>query len=345
MSIQDDLELMAGELPESALLPVMIAPWISQAVYVAAKLGIADLLTSGRKSVAELADLAGASPRELHRLLSCLAGIGIFAEVEDGTFEMTARAAELRSGVPGSVRSLVLWYGGESFKAWGNLLHSLGTGETAFNHTYGSGPFDYMGRHPETAAIFNEAMTEWTVGESEAIMRAYDFAGFHKVVDIGGGQGLFIGDVLKAHPGLDGVLFELPQVVAGAREYLQAAGLAGRCELVGGDFLESVPSGGDAYVLKNVLVNWDDERSARLLKNCHRAMVENGRLLVIEISVIAPRNAPSFGKLFDLHMMVMTGGRGRSETEFRALFEAAGFRLANIIPTEAAVSIIEAIRV
>ena len=236
-------------------------------------------------------------------------------------------------------------YGEETYQAWGDLLHSTRTGETAFNHTYKSGVFQYLTQHPEAASVFNQAMTEFTTQESTAVMTAYDFSNFDRVVDVGGGQGLFIADILKSNPKLKGVLFELPQVIEGAKEHIETAELTDRCEVSGGDFFESVPSGGDSYILKNILVNWDDERSVTLLKNCHRAMVENGKLLVIEVSVISPKNVPFFGKLFDLHMLVMTGGRGRSEAEFRALFAAAGFELTNIIPTESPVSIIEGVRI
>jgi SAM-dependent methyltransferase len=345
MGVQDDLNESNDALPESALSQMITGSWISQAVYVAAKLGIADLLAGGPKSIDELAGSAGASPRELFRLLRFLASIGVFAEGEDGYFELTPLARGLLSGAPGSLRSLAIYYGEEVYGAWGNLLHSIQTGETAFNHTYKSGAFQYLAQHPEYAAVFNQAMTEWTANESTAVMTAYDFSKFDKVVDVGGGQGLFITDILRANPGPHGVLFDLPQVIEGAKGTIETAGLAERCEVIGGDFFESMPNGGDAYILKNILVNWDDERSATLLKNCHRAMVENGKLLVIEISVISPKNVPSFGKLFDLHMLVITGGRGRPEAEFRALFETAGFRLTDIIPTESPVTIIEGVRI
>jgi hypothetical protein len=319
--------------------------WISQAIYVAAKLGIADLLKEGPKSNDELAISAGASPRELYRLLRFLASVGVFSEIEDGYFEMTPLAAGLQTGVPGSLRSLAIMYGEETYQAWGDLLHSVKTGETAFSHTYKSGVFQYLAQHPESASVFNHAMTEFTVQESTAVMTAYDFSDLDRVVDVAGGQGLFIADLLKSNPKLKGVLFELPQVIKGAKGHIETAELTDRCEVIGGDFFESVPNGGNAYILKNILVNWDDERSVALLKNCHHAMVENGKLLVIEVSVISPKNVLSFGKLFDLHMLVMTGGRGRSEVEFRALFAAAGFKLTNIIPTESPVSIIEGVRI
>lgn len=188
-------------------------------------------------------------------------------------------------------------------------------------------------------------MTEFTTQESTAVITAYDFSKFDKVVDVGGGQGSFIAAILKANSRPKGVLFDLPQVIEGAKGHIEAAGLADRCKVIGGDFFESVPSGSDVYILKNIIVNWDDERSVALLKNCHRDMAENGKLLVIEVSVISPRNVPSFSKLFDLHMLVMTGGRGRTEAEFRALFAAAGFKLTNIIPTESPVSIIQGVRI
>jgi hypothetical protein len=343
MPTQDDLNDLNDEPPRLALLQMITGFWISQAIYVAAKLGVADLLTDGPKSTDELAKSAGVSPRELFRLLRFLASVGVFAEVEDGYFETTPLSAGLQTGVPGSLRSLAIMYGEETYRAWGDLLHSVKTSETAFNYTYKSGVFQYLAQHPESASVFNHAMTEFTVQESTAVMTAYDFSDLDRVVDVAGGQGLFIADLLKSNPNLKGVLFELPQVIKGAKGHIETAELTDRCEVIGGDFFESVPNGGNAYILKNILVNWDDERSVALLKNCHHAMVENGKLLVIEVSVISPKNVPSFGKLFDLHMLVMTGGRGRSEVEFRALFAAAGFKLTNIIPTESPVSIIEGV--
>lgn len=345
MATQDDPKNLNDAAPRLALLQMITGFWISQAIYVVAKLGLADLLVDGPISNEELAKSAGASPKELFRLLRFLASVGVFAEAEDGYFEMTPLAAGLQSGVPSSLRSLAIMYGEETYQAWGDLLHSINTGETAFNHTYKSGIFHYLAEHPEAASVFSRAMTEFTTQESTAVMAAYDFSNFDRVIDVGGGQGSFIADILMSNPKPKGVLFELPQVIEGAKGHINSAELTDRCEVIGGDFFQAITSGGDAYILKNILVNWEDERSVILLKNCHRAMVENGKLLVIEVSVISPKNVPSFGKLFDLHMLVMTGGRGRSEAEFRALFAAAGFKLTNIMPTESPVSIIEGLRI
>ena len=345
MSKNNDFGSPRDELPRPALLQMVTGFWISQAIYVAAKLGIADLLKDGPKSTDALAKSTEASPRELFRLLRFLASEGIFAEVENGFFELTPLAAYLQTDTPGSLRSLVIYYGEETYQPWGSLLHSIKTGETAFNHVNKSGVFQYLAQRPESAAIFNQAMTEYTVEESTAVIAAYDFSEFEKIVDVGGGQGSFIAAILKANTKPKGVLFDLPQGIEGAEGYLEAAGLIDRCNVIGGDFFESIPGGGDAYIFKNIIVNWDDERTVAILKNCHSAMADNGKLLIVEVSVASSRNVPSFSKLFDLHMMVMTGGRGRTEEEFQTLFSATGFKLTNIISTESQVSIIEGVRI
>ncbi|MCP4422382.1 MAG: methyltransferase [Chloroflexi bacterium] len=345
MSTQDDFRHLGDEQPKSALLQMIIGFWTSQAIYVAAKLGIADLLKDGPKSSDALAKSTETSPRELFRLLRFLASIGIFAEVGNGSFELTPLATYLQAETPGSLRSLVIYYGEETYQPWGSILHSIKTGETAFNHVHKGGVFQYLAQHPESAAVFNQAMTEYTAEESTAVMTAYDFSKFDKIVDVGGGQGSFIAAILKANAKPNGVLFDLPQGIEGARDHLEATDLIDRCEVIGGDFFESIPSGGDAYIFKNIIVNWDDEQTVALLKNCHDAMADNGKLLIIEVSVTLSKNAPSFSKLFDLHMLVMTGGRGRTEEEFQTLFAATGFKLTNIILTESPVSIIEGVRI
>lgn len=328
--------------PKLALLQMTTGFWISQAIYVAAKLGIADMLRDSPKSSDELAYLTGTLPRELYRLLRFLASVNIFAEDEDGRFGLTPLAEGLQTGVPGSLSAMAIMYGEEIYRAWGDLLHSIRTGETAFDHVYKCGHFQYLAQHPEAAVVFNQAMTEFTDQESTAILSAYDFAPFDKVVDVGGGQGSFIAAVLKANTKLKGVLFDLPQVIEGATESIKAAGCGDRCEVSGGDFFASVPGGGDVYIFKNILLNWDDEQSVAILKTCRRAMPESGKLLVIE-AVIPSGNVPSFSKLLDLHMLVVTGGHGRTEAEFQTLFTAAGFRLTNITPTQSPTSVIEGV--
>ncbi len=345
MSAQDDFMNLSDVQSRSALLQMITGYWTSQAIYVAAKLGIADLLKDGPKSCDILAKSTETSQRELFRLLRYLASIGIFAEVEDTFFELTPLAAYLQSETPSSLRSLVIYYGEETYRPWGSILHSIKTGETAFNQVHSSGVFQYFAQHPESAAVFNQAMTEYTAEESIAVINAYDFSKFDKIVDVGSGQGSFMATILKANDKPKGILFDLPQGVGGAKKHLETANIMDRCEIIEGDFFESIPSGGDAYIFKNIFVNWDDERCIDILKNCHHAMAENGKLIIVEVSVISPKNAPSFSKLFDLHMLVMTGGRGRTEAEFQALFAATGFNLTNIIPTESPVSIIEGVRI
>jgi SAM-dependent methyltransferase len=218
--------------------------------------------------------------------------------------------------------------GEEQYRAWGDVLHSVKTGEAAFTRVYNSEYSQYLAQHPEAAAIVSEAMAEFTTQVSTAVVAAYDFSQFSKLVDVGGGNGVLIISILKANPKLSGVLFDLPYVVEDAQKHIEAARLTGRCEVVAGDFFESVPSGGDAYILKSVIHDWDDDRALKILQNCHRAMAENGKLLLVEW-VIPPGNEPFRGKLLDLHMLVVASGCERTEAEYRALF--AAFTLGAVI--------------
>ena len=344
MSAQDDVKNTNDVSPRLALLQMITGFWISQAIYVAAKLGIADLLKDGPKSCDALAEAVDVSSRQLFRLLRFLASLDIFAEGEDGRFELTPLATGLQSEISGSLRAMAVMYGEEIYQAWGSVLHSIKTAQTAFEHIYGSGHFQYLAQHPEAASIFDQAMTEFSHQEAAAVITAYDFTPFEKVVDVGGGQGSFLTAILEANPKLKGVLFDLPQVLEGANRHFETTGFSGRYDLVGGDFFASIPGEGDVYILKNIILNWDDERCVHILRNCRQAMTERSKLLVIE-AVIPIGNAPSFSKRLDLHMLVVTGGRGRTEAEFKVLFEAAGFKLATIIPTQSPTSVIEGIPV
>jgi hypothetical protein len=319
--------------------------WISQAIYVAAKLGIADLLKDGPKTDDELAQATGAHPRSLYRLLRALASVRVFAEAEDGRFGLTPLGEYLQTGIPGSVRALTINHGERLYRPWGDLLHSVRTGETAFNHIFGMDVWQYATQNPEAVAIFNEAMTELTTQISTAVVAAYAFSRSSKIVDIGGGNGALILSILQANPQMSGVLFDLPHVIESAKKHLDAAGLTGRCAVVAGDFFASVPSGGDTYILKNIIHDWDDEHALKILQNCHRAMAENGKLLLVE-GIIPPGNEPSFGKLVDLNMLVMAGGGERTEAEYRALLAAAGFQLTNVVPLQSPLSfsVIEGVR-
>ncbi len=338
--------------PPMALLQLVTGYWVSQAIYVAAKLGLADLLRDGPKSCGELAQATATHARSLARLLRALASVGVFAEVEGDRFGLTPLAATLQTEGPGSLRALAIFFGApEHWRPWGNLLHSVQTGQTAFDQTFGLRPYEYLAQHPAAAEIFHGAMTEFTTRATRALTAAYDFSQFGQLVDVGGGHGGLLTSLLTAHSTMRGVLFDLPYVVAGAKARLEAAGLAGRCEVLAGDFFESVPSGGDAYLLKGVIVDWDDARSVRILTNCSRAMAAQGKLLVVDM-VIPPSTEPFGGQFADLEMLVVaSGGRARTEAEFSTLFTAAGFKLTRIVPTGALLpsdlpfSIIEGVRV
>jgi len=306
---------------------------VSQALYVAATLGLADLLKDGPRGSDELARATGTHAPALYRVLRFLAGVGLFDEVAPRRFALTRLGAGLRTDVPGSVAPLALMLLDEyHWRPWGRLLHSVRTGETAFRHVHGLGLFDYLGRHPDAAAAFHRAMTSNTADSGTAITAAYDFSGIERLVDVGGGHGLLLATVLRAHPALRGVLYDRPEVVAGATATLEAAGVADRCEVVGGDFFAAVPPGGDAYSLRQIIHDWDDPEAVALLANCRRAMRAGGRLLVVE-RAIAPDYREALPELhLDLEKLVNVGGLQRTDEEYRALFAAAGFRLTKIVP-------------
>lgn len=323
-----------------ALLQMVTGAWVTQSIYVAARLGIADLLQDGPQTSDELAQQTGAHGPSLYRVLRALAGLGIFAEDENKRFSLTPLSEPLRSG-PNSLRAMAIHLAeGPSWAAWGRLLDSVMTGETSFKLAHGSEVFPFYAAHPESLEPFNEAMTNFSEAVIAAIVPAYDFSSIKKLVDVGGGHGSLLAAILKANPDLRGVLFDLPPAVEGARARLQAAGVADRAELVGGDFFESVPMGGDAYLMKLIIHDWDDERAVKILKNIHAAMADGGKLLLIE-SVVPAGNEPSFSKGMDLQMLVMTGGRERTASEYRDLFAAGGFTLTRVIQTQSPLSIIE----
>jgi hypothetical protein len=282
------------------------------------------------------------------RLLRALASLEVLAQTGDGRFEATPLSEQFRQDVPSIGPYARFVTGPESWRAWGELLEAVRTGETAFELVYGMGLFDYGREHPELGRIFNQAMTSFNVAVAEEIVDAYDFSRFGRIVDVGGGQGLLLAAILRRHPSARGMLFDLPQVVEQAKEVLEGAGVADRCDLVGGDFFQEVPSGGDAYVLKVVIHDWDDERARRILSNCRKAMGSEGRLLVVE-RVIPERLEPTFvdqrGTLMDLNMLVLAGGRERTEGEFKELFESAGFELREVFPTPSGLNVIEGVPV
>ncbi|HKC64705.1 MAG TPA: methyltransferase [Pyrinomonadaceae bacterium] len=312
--------------PQIALLQMATGFWVTQSIYVAARLGIADLLKDGPKTSDELARATDTNGPMLYRVLRALAGLGIFAEDEQKRFTLTPLAEPLQTG-PNSFRAMAIHLAeNSSWKAWGNLLESVRTGESAFKLANGVEVFPYYAEHKESFEPFNEAMTNLSEAVIKAVVPAYDFSSIRKLVDVGGGHGSLLAAILKANPGTRGVLFDLPTVVEGAKERLEMEGVLDRAEVVGGDFFDSVPSGGDAYMMKLIIHDWDEERAVRILKNCHSAMEDGGRLLLVE-TVVPEGNEPSFAKMMDLQMLVMTGGRERTEAEYRDLFASGGFRL------------------
>ena len=329
--------------PAQNLLQLTSGYWVSQAIYVVAKLGIADLLKDGSKSCEELAKATGTHTQSLSRVMRALASVGVFIEIDAGRFGLTPLAGPLQTGVHDSMRAWAIMLGEESYRAWGELLYSVKTGEPAFDHVYEMRRFEYLGQHPEAADVFNTAMTALFGRVHAAVVKAYPFSGFTKVVDVGGGNGFLITLILKANPQVTGVLFETPAVIQDAKNHIEAAGLAARCDTVAGDFFESIPGGGDAHLLGHVIQSFDDDRSVTILRNCRRAMAKQGKLLLVE-PVIAPGNVPSFAKLLDLHMLVVTGGRQRTEAEYRTLLGAAGLLLTNVLLTESEESVIEGVR-
>lgn len=317
----------------------------SQALYVAAKLGIADLLKEGPKSYEELATAAGAHPGALYRLLRMLASVGVFVEVDHGHFTLTQLATLLQASLPGSAHASVILNGERFYRAFGELLYGVKTGQPAFEQVFGMPQYQWLAEHPEDAERHSALLASWTAEDALAMTAAYDFSGIQTCVDVGGGQGALLAALLQVNPGMRGILFDLPHVIEGAKRVIEAAGVGDRCGLVPGDFLTSVPAGSDAYVLKWVLCDWEDEHALTILRHCHRAMQDHGKLLVVEM-LIPPGNAPFEGKVIDLGMLVMVPGRYRTEAEYRGLLSAAGFTLSRVIPTQSPrhVSILESVR-
>jgi hypothetical protein len=334
--------LTAQEASSSlALLHLATGYWISQSLSVAATLGIADALKDGPRSIDELAAITQTHRPTLLRLMRALASIGVFTHSPNGCFALTPLAQPLQQGAPGSLRALLRQMGGAyRWQPWGELLSSVRMGDPAFARIFGSQVFDYYAHHPDAAALFQEAMNEIAALTAPAVAAAYDFSDVETVVDVGGGYGALLTAILQAQPHVQGVLFEAPTVTEEAARRLETAGVAARCSVAGGDFFESVPAGGDAYLLQFILHDWDDAHALIILRNCRRAMGPQSRLLLIE-TLIPPDDTPTLGKLMDLEMLVICGGREREESEYHALLAAAGFTYLRTIPTLAPLSILE----
>jgi hypothetical protein len=326
------------------LFQMMTGYWVTQALYVAAKLGIADLLCEGPVNCDVLASKTNTHPQSLHRALRALASVGVFTEVTPERFALTPLAALLQIGTPNSMRPLAIMYAEEQYRAWGEMLYSVRTGQPAFEHQFGMDVFEYFVQNPEAGAVFNEAMTGLTSQVADALANTYDFSSFKTIVDIGGNLGTVIAAVLRRYPNLRGILFDRPNVVANAVEHLAEAGVENRCQSIGGDFFTAVPGGGDAYLLASVLHDWDDDRCVTILTKCRQIMPAHGKLLVVEL-VLPEGETPHFAKWVDLHMLVMASGRERTAAQYGALFLAGGFDLASVFPLDSGQSILEALPV
>jgi SAM-dependent methyltransferase len=330
-----------NEPAEQILNRMIVGSWVTQAIYVASEIGIADLLASGPRSAVELARETGAHGASLYRLLRALASVDLFREDEKGRFSLTPLGTLLASDAPGSKRSLARMAGAEFYRSWDGLLSSVKTGAAAFDQVFGDSFIQYMRANPDRWRIYDDAMTGIHDAETIPVLDAYDFGSFRTIVDVGGGNGMAIAAALRRHPGARGVLFDLPDVVERARQVVADRGVSNRLRFVGGDFFQSVPPSGDAYLLRHVIHDWEDGDAVAILRNCREAMQSGGRVLVVE-TVIPSGNGPCFGKWLDL-MMLVVGGRERIREQYDSLFSAAGLRLARVVPTAHEVSILEGV--
>lgn len=315
--------------------------WLSQAIYVAAKLGIADLLKNGPQSCVELAASTGCDARSLFRLMRALSSVEIFSQVGTDRFALSTLAECLQTEVHGSLRSILITIGEIHYQACGALLHSVQTGSPAFHHVFGTSLFDYLRQNAAAADAFDRGMSNVSSMLAYAVLMAYDFDGISSIVDIGGGQGNLLERILWFHPQMNGTVFDTPSTVERAKQPLADGLWRRRGSYVAGDFFRAVPHGADAYLLSGVIHDWDDRQALQILKNCLKAMTKKSRVLLIDI-VVPESASPSFGKLLDLNMLVMNGGRERTRSEFCTLLDAAGYKVTKVIPTMAPQSVIEA---
>ena len=315
---------------------------VTQTIYAGVELGIPDLLAEGERTADDLADASGADPPTLYRLLRALASLGIVHEGDERRFSLTDLGRPLRSDVPGSLRGWVRLQGRDYlWRSWGNLANAVREGQNSFRMVHGTDIWEWRAEHADESAIFDEAMRSMTIGANASILDAYDFGRFGTIVDVAGGNGTLIAAVLATHPAARGILFDQEHVVSGAEPILRAAGVLDRCQIVAGSFFESVPDGADAYVLKWIIHDWEDEESVAILRTCRAAMGTDAVVLLIERDLGRPNEDP-VAKLADLNMLVMPGGRERALDEYAALFDAADLRLVAAHPTTSGHLVIEA---
>lgn len=325
------------EQSRQKLLDTIGAEWAAQGIFSAAKLGIPDLLDAGPKHFVELAGASGTKPESLYRLLRLLASRGIFVEEEGGFFSHSEQSRLLSKEHPLSLRSLTLFYGSLIHQSWDGLNASLQTGRPGFEENFGQPVFHYFKQNPKDFELFHKAMEEKSKAVIDSCLKCFDFSPYSKVFDIGGGKGHFLRALFEKYSSLNGILFELPEVIAQAEgeAFLQG----GRCSFIAGDFFEQVPAGGDLYLLKSVIHDWEDSLAAIILGNCRSAMGNQARLMIVE-PIISGKNAPDYAKLMDLLMMNVTGGKERTMEDFATLLERSGFEILDVVSTSTEFKII-----
>lgn len=328
------------ETPEARVMPIIMGLLASSAVSALARLGIPDQLESGPKSANELAAATGVEPDLLRRLMRATESLGILARTTDGRWQQTPMSDTLRAKPEGSLKDLAVFMADEwHVRGFGSLDETIRTGEQAIERIYGMPTFEFFRTHPEAGENFNRAMAGFSTMDVPAVLDAYDFSGIESITDVGGGHGLLVNSILERYPSMMGTLYELPQVIPGAREHVRPS-VRDRLELAEGNMFESVPPGADAYIMKRIVHDWSDEMGEKLLSNCRSGVADDGRLIVVD-AVVPAGGEFSPSKLMDLAMMLFVGGKERTEHEFRTLFESAGWKLARIVPTASQLSIIE----
>jgi len=331
--------------PAEQVLQVAMGYVASSALYLATTLNVSDQLAGGPKDVAELARAAGANEDALYRILRLLASMGIFVEESPRRFALTPAADLLRKDVPGSLRGMAVFLPDPlHFHVYADLMHSVMTGQPTVDKALGMPVFEYLAKHSDYSQVFNDAMTALSAPVAGAAIEAYDFNTIGTLVDVAGGHGEVLMSILKACPNVRGILGDVGHVIEGAKPRIAAAGLSDRCEAITIDFFKAVPAGGDAYIMKHIIHDWDDERASTILKNIAMAMgAKRGRVILLEM-VLRGDAEPDLGKLLDIEMLAMPGGRERTADEFKALFARSGFEMTRVVPTKSPLSVVEAIR-
>ena len=329
------------ESSSSVLLEMMYGFKISQALFVAAKLGIADTLSDSSKTADELAKAAGVNSHGIYHLMRMLVSVGVFSVEDNEKFCLNSLGKHLLTGTSDSLRGTVMAMGDEIYQAWGNLLYGIKTGETAFNHTFNRDIYSYLKQDSEASVNFNEWMKETTREWLLPVLEAYDFSEVKTLVDVGGGIGTLTAVILNANPTMQAILFDREDVVVGADRVLEGAGVADRCQIVGGSFFEAVPPTGDLYLLSRVLLNWDEGHAITILKNCYQAMTAKDRLMIVDFMLPEGKMSPFIG-MGSLTLFILGGTFMRTKDEFYNLLSSAGFKVTNMIATKGPVSVLEA---